>query len=212
MMSPDAGGTDQITQNRGYVAIPEVGDQVMVNFVHSHPDRPFVMGGMFHGGVALGGGVNNHLKSIQTRSGIRILMNDEEGSVTILDPSGNTYFMDGQGNISMKAPKNFTLNAGDNINITAGKEISIGAGASITSTANDNIVSIAGKDMKLTASGDITETSDTRTEMIEKEFKRQSETSNEIAGEISMFSELENMTMQSGKIVEFNSAEKSKLF
>lgn len=212
MMSPDAGGTDQITQNRGYVAIPEVGDQVMVNFVHSHPDRPFVMGGMFHGGVALGGGVNNHLKSIQTRSGIRILMNDEEGSVTILDPSGNTYYMDGQGNISMKAPKNFTLNAGDNINITAGKEISIGAGASITSTANDNIVSIAGKDMKLTASGDITETSDTRTEMIEKEFKRQSETSNEIAGEISMFSELENMTMQSGKIVEFNSAEKSKLF
>ncbi|RQO38053.1 Vgr family protein [Chryseobacterium sp. KBW03] len=212
MMSPDAGGTDQITQNRGYVAIPEVGDQVMVNFVHSHPDRPFVMGGMFHGGIALGGGVNNHLKSIQTRSGIRILMNDEEGSVTILDPSGNTYFMDGQGNISMKAPKNFTLNAGDNINITAGKEISIGAGASITSTANDNIVSIAGKDMKLTASGDITETSDTRTEMIEKEFKRQSETSNEIAGEISMFSEMENMTMQSGKIVEFNSAEKSKLF
>ena len=40
VMSPDAGGTDQITQNRGYVAIPEIGDQVMVNFVHSHPDRP----------------------------------------------------------------------------------------------------------------------------------------------------------------------------
>ena len=32
VMTPDAGGTDQITQNRGYVAIPEVGDQVMVNF------------------------------------------------------------------------------------------------------------------------------------------------------------------------------------
>lgn len=43
VMSPDAGGTDQITQNRGYVAIPEVGDQVMVNFQHGHPDRPFVM-------------------------------------------------------------------------------------------------------------------------------------------------------------------------
>jgi uncharacterized protein involved in type VI secretion and phage assembly len=212
MMSPDAGGTDQITQNRGYVAIPEVGDQVMVNFVHSHPDRPFVMGGMFHGGIALGGGINNHLKSIQTRSGIRVLMNDQEGSVTILDPSGNTYFMDGKGNISMTAPKNFTLNAGENINITAGKEISVSAGASITSTANEDIVSIAGHDMKLTASGDIRETSDTRTEMVEKEFKRQSETSHEIAGEISMFSELENMTMQSGKIVEFNSAEKSKLF
>lgn len=212
MMSPDAGGTDQITQNRGYVAIPEVGDQVMVNFVHSHPDRPFVMGGMFHGGVALGGGVNNHLKSIQTRSGIRILMNDEQGSVKIMDPSGNIYFMDGAGNISMTAPKNFTLHAGDNINITAGKEISISAGEGINSSANNSIISTAGKDIIQTATGDIRESSDTRTEMVEKEFKRQSETSNEIAGEISMFSELENMTMQSGKIVEFNSAEKSKLF
>ncbi|MDF2553026.1 MAG: Vgr family protein, partial [Chryseobacterium sp.] len=212
MMSPDAGGTDQITQNRGYVAIPEVGDQVMVNFVHNHPDRPFVMGGMFHGGIGLGGGMNNRVKSIQTRSGIRILMNDEEGSVKILDPSGNSIFMDGKGNISMNAPKNFTLNAGDNINITAGKEISIDAGASITSSANDNIISTAGTDIVQTASGDIRETSDTRSEMVEKEFFRQSETSNEIAGEISMFSELENMTMQSGKIVEFNSAEKSKLF
>lgn len=212
MMSPDAGGTDQISQNRGYVAIPEVGDQVMINFVHNHPDRPFVMGGMFHGGIGLGGGINNHLKSIQTRSGIRILMNDEEGSVKIVDPSGNTYFMDGKGNISMNAPKNFTLRAGENINISAGKEISIDAGESITSSANENIISTAGTDIVQTAAGDIRESSDTRTEMVEKEFKRQSETSHEIAGEISMFSEKENMTMQSGKIVEFNSAEKSKLF
>ncbi|MFP3592704.1 type VI secretion system Vgr family protein [Chryseobacterium sp. SIMBA_038] len=212
MMSPDAGGTDEITQNRGYVAIPEVGDQVMVNFVHNHPDRPFVMGGMFHGAVGLGGGVNNHLKSIQTRSGIRILMNDEEGSVNIIDPSGNYFFMDGKGNISVNAPKNFTLKAGENISITAGKEISIDAGESITSSANENIVATAGTDIMMTATGDIKESSDTRTEMVEKEFRRQSETSNEIAGEISMFSEKENMTMQSGKIVEFNSAEKSKLF
>jgi uncharacterized protein involved in type VI secretion and phage assembly len=33
------------------MSIPEVGDQVIVNFVHQHPDRPFVMGGMFHGGI-----------------------------------------------------------------------------------------------------------------------------------------------------------------
>lgn len=212
MMSPDAGGTDQVTQNRGYVAVPEIGDQVMVNFVHNHPDRPFVMGGMFHGGTGLGGGINNHLKSIQTRSGIKILMNDEEGSVNIIDPSGNFFFMDGKGNISVNAPKNFTLKAGENISITAGKEISIDAGESITSAANENIISTAGTDIVQTASGDIRESSDTRTEMVEKEFRRQSETSHEIAGEIAMFSEKENMTMQSGKIVEFNSAEKSKLF
>ena len=33
-------------------------------------------------------------------------MNDDEKSVTILDPSGNTYFMDGNGNITVTAPKN----------------------------------------------------------------------------------------------------------
>lgn len=135
MMSPDAGGTDQITQNRGYVAIPEVGDQVMVGFVHNHPDRPFVMGGMFHGGTALGGGVDNHLKSIQTRSGIRILMNDAEGSVNIIDPSGNNYLMDGKGNITVTAPKNMTFNVGEDLAINVGKDMK-------TSVGNDNVVSI----------------------------------------------------------------------
>lgn len=143
MMSPDAGGTDQITQNRGYVAIPEVGDQVMVGFVHNHPDRPFVMGGMFHGGTALGGGVDNHLKSIQTRSGIRILMNDAEGSVNIIDPSGNNYFMDGKGNIVVTAPKNMTFNAGEDLNINVGQNMK-------TSVGNDNAINIT-NDHKFTS-------------------------------------------------------------
>jgi len=138
MMSPDAGGTDQITQNRGYVAIPEVGDQVMVNFVHNHPDRPFVMGGMFHGGIGLGGGINNHMRSIQTKSGIRVLMNDDEKSVTILDPSGNTYFMDGKGNITVTAPKNMTFNVGENLDIKVGKNMSTSVGADQSNTVGMN--------------------------------------------------------------------------
>ncbi|WP_294243968.1 phage baseplate assembly protein V, partial [uncultured Chryseobacterium sp.] len=150
MMSPDAGGTDQITQNRGYVAIPEVGDQVMVNFVHSHPDRPFVMGGMFHGGTGLGGGVNNHLKSIQTRSGIRLLMNDAEGSVNIIDPSGNTYFMDGQGNITVTAPRNMTFNAGENLDINVGQNMTTHVGMSKSDTVTMNHIQSVGA-MKMTS-------------------------------------------------------------
>jgi len=98
MMSPDAGGTDQVTQNRGYVAIPEVGDQVMVGFVHNHPDRPFVMGGMFHGKVGLGGGANNSVKSIQTRSGHRIVFTEDE-SIIITDKSGNEIHLDTIGSL-----------------------------------------------------------------------------------------------------------------
>ena len=138
MMSPDAGGTDQVTQNRGYVAIPEVGDQVMVGFVHNHPDRPFVMGGMFHGQVGLGGGANNHMRSIQTKSGIKVLMNDDEKSVTILDPSGNTWFMDGAGNITVTAPNDINFNAGANLNITVGQNMTTNVGMNQSSTIGMN--------------------------------------------------------------------------
>ncbi|WP_326984687.1 phage baseplate assembly protein V [Chryseobacterium sp. MYb264] len=127
MMSPDAGGTDQITQNRGYVAIPEVGDQVMVNFVHSHPDRPFVMGGMFHGGIGLGGGAGNRVKSIQTRSGHRVIFTEDE-SIIITDKSGNEIHLDTTGsNINITAPetinikcKNFNIDVSENMATTVG--------------------------------------------------------------------------------------------
>lgn len=101
----------------------------MVGFVHNHPDRPFVMGGMFHGQVGLGGGVNSHMRSIQTKSGIKVLMNDHEKSVTILDPSGNTYFMDGEGSITVTAPNDITFNAGANMNINVGKNMTTNVGA-----------------------------------------------------------------------------------
>nr|WP_315028933.1 phage baseplate assembly protein V [uncultured Chryseobacterium sp.] len=170
MMAPDAGGTDQITQNRGYVAVPEVGDQVMIGFVHNHPDRPFVMGGMFHGNTALGGGVDNHLKSIQTRSGIRILMNDTEGSVNIIDPSGNNYFMDGKGNIVVTAPKNMTFNAGENLNINVGKDMKTSIGNDNTTTiVNDhrftskNYKQTVNENKTINVTGDLKETTSTTT-------------------------------------------------
>ena len=127
MMSPDAGDTDQVTQNRGYVAIPEVGDQVMVGFVHNHPDRPFVMGGMFHGQVGLGGGTDNRVKSIQTRSGHRIIFTEDE-SIVITDKSGNEIHLDTTGsNINITAPETMTLNCKNmNINVSENMTTSVG--------------------------------------------------------------------------------------
>lgn len=127
MMSPDAGGTDLVTQNRGYVAIPEVGDQVMVNFVHSHPDRPFVMGGMFHGGIGLGGGPDNRVKSIQTRSGHKVIFTEDE-SIIITDKSGNEIHLDTTGsNITITAPETMTLNC-KNMNINVGQNMTTNVG------------------------------------------------------------------------------------
>lgn len=139
MMSPDAGGTDQITQNRGYVAIPEIGDQVMVGFVHNHPDRPFVMGGMFHGQVGLGGGSDNRVKSIMTRSGHKVVFTEDE-SIVITDKSGNEIHLDTTGsNINITAPETMTLNCKNmNINVTESMTTSVGMNASETIGMNSS--------------------------------------------------------------------------
>lgn len=34
VMTPDAGSSDKVNKNLGFMTIPEIGDQVVVNFVH----------------------------------------------------------------------------------------------------------------------------------------------------------------------------------
>ncbi len=211
MMSPDAGGTDQITQNRGYVAIPEVGDQVMVNFVHSHPDRPFVMGGMFHGGIGLGGGMDNRVKSIQTRSGHRVVFTEDE-SIIITDKSGNEIHLDTTGsNITITAPETMTLNC-KNMNINVAENMNTNVGMNKADTVVMNHLQSVGA-MKMTSvAGDASMfITGKLTEMIEGDVH--SETLKE-RNEISH----EDMNLTSGKYinknaqeqVQNNSGEKSK--
>ncbi|MGG5600492.1 type VI secretion system Vgr family protein [Myroides sp. C8-3] len=113
VMSPDAGHSDQGGKNRGLVAIPEVGDQVMVGFVGNHPDRPFVLGGLFHGEAAAGGGKDNNNRSFSSKSGNALKFNDAEGSVTLHDKGTVNQLFDGEGNALIRADKNHTIHAGN---------------------------------------------------------------------------------------------------
>jgi len=136
--TPDGGGSNKVPKNRGFVFIPEKNDQVMVNFVHGHPDRPFVQSAMFHGGNGLGGFEGNHLKSITTRSGSTISFDDTDGkgSITVKDASGNAVYLDGAGSIvitasgqdvTISAPENMTLNAKNmRINVSENMNIQVG--------------------------------------------------------------------------------------
>ncbi|MFZ4861462.1 type VI secretion system Vgr family protein [Sphingobacterium sp. Mn56C] len=145
VLSPNAGSSQKVDKNRGFVFVPEIGDQVMVGFVHCHPDRPYVMGGLFHGGIGLGGDKQNHLKTIITRSGCSIQIDDDEnqGSITIKDPSGNVWYMDGNKNISLSAPENFTINAGKNVTIHAGENMNLTVGNNMdTQIGNGNTVTV----------------------------------------------------------------------
>jgi len=198
---------------KGFHFIPEIGEEVMVAFEDRNPENGYIMGTHYNGSETSSYHTSgNDKKVIHTRSGTKIILNDAEGSVFIEDPSGNTYLMDGQGNINVNAPNDMTFTAGKNVSITAGKEVSVSAGTNMINSANDNITQTAGTDIKQTAGGEIHESSDKRTEIADKEIKRQSEKSDTVADKIDIFSEKQNMTMQSGKMVENNSADKAKLF
>lgn len=124
VMSPDAGSSEKVSKNRGFMSIPEVGDQVIVNFVHLHPDRPFVMGGMFHGQVGAGGGQNNNLMSFSGRSGAELKYDNGAGSMNLKDKGGANMKFDGKGNATTNANTNYTVNAGSTsvINVGANKD------------------------------------------------------------------------------------------
>jgi hypothetical protein len=87
------------------------------------------MGGMFHGGVGLGGFADNSVKSIMTRSGHKVVFTEDE-SIIITDKSGNEIHLDTTGsNINITAPdtmtlncKNMFINVGENMTTTVGRD------------------------------------------------------------------------------------------
>ncbi|WMJ71881.1 phage baseplate assembly protein V [Cytophagaceae bacterium ABcell3] len=124
VMSPDAGASDKVGTNRGFVFIPEVGDQVVVSFRYNDPDRPFVLGSMFHGKNASGGGDGNNVKSLTTKSGCTVTLDDAKESVTISDPGGSTIVLNGDGSMTISAPDKIDIQSKE-INIVAEKQVSI---------------------------------------------------------------------------------------
>ena len=72
--------------------------------------------------LGLGGGSDNRVKSIQTRSGHRIVFTEDE-SIIITDRSGNEIHLDTTGsNINITAPETMTLNC-KNMNINVGENM-----------------------------------------------------------------------------------------
>jgi uncharacterized protein involved in type VI secretion and phage assembly len=157
VMTPDAGQSDNQAQNRGHVFIPEEGDQVMIGFRYSDPNRPFVMGSLFNGTTGAGGQIDNTHKSIITRSGHVIEFNDTEKaeSITITDKNKNIIFIDtAASSIRVSAPENISISA-KNIDITASENLTASAGENIGINAGDDITMGAGKDATVTASDDL---------------------------------------------------------
>lgn len=171
--SLDAGKSEVIPKNRGFVFVPEKEDQVIIDFELNNPSRPYVQGSMFHQKNGKGGQVDNHIKSIITRSGHTLEFDDEKDGnwgITIKDINGNILHFDTKGkNILLSAPNTITIAATD-INICATNSVNINANpgkkgggkGTISVRAKEDItINSETKDISLTAeSKDVTISAD----------------------------------------------------
>uniref|UniRef100_UPI0037502B0F phage baseplate assembly protein V n=1 Tax=Flavobacterium sp. TaxID=239 RepID=UPI0037502B0F len=209
MTNPHAGG------GKGMYFVPEIGEEVLVGFEGDNAEKPFVLGTMYNGSESSGYNTEgNDQKVIQTRSGTKIIMNDAIGSVFIEDPSGNTWMMDGKGNINVNAPRNFTVNAGENISFTAGMNINSSATLNISENAGvDKSTSIGMMHNVFVGGNSVMNVTGTLTEYIEGDVHSETKKERTHISEGKVTSQSTGTHEQHAKKeIKNNAAEKSKLF
>jgi len=149
VVQPHAGG------GKGFYFIPEIGEEVWVDFEDQNAERPFVVGSNYNGKeYSPFHNTNNDIKAIQTRSGHKLIFTEDE-SILLSDKNGNTLRFDTQGkNIEISAPENMILNAKNmQLNVTESMITKIGKDSSIS--VQGELTQDIGKKTILNSSGNI---------------------------------------------------------
>jgi len=152
VMTPDAGSSDKVGTNRGMVFIPDVGDHVMVHFRYGDPNRPFILGSVFHGKSGGGGGKDNNKRSFATRGGTSLILDEEKNTFTATDPSGNMIMLNGDGTMTIYAPNKVDIQSKE-INLIADEKVSI---------SGTNEVNVDSKKVLVSGTDEVTVKSDTQ--------------------------------------------------
>ena len=139
VMTPDGGSSKDVKSNRGFVFIPEVGDQVLLGFRHGDPARPYVMGSLFNGTTGGGGGQGNNCKSLTSRRGSSLKLDDSVGSVTLHDKGTVNMNFDGAGNACLDAQSKIGLSVGD-----TNSELILEKNGNVFLSADSNITFMVG--------------------------------------------------------------------
>ena len=153
---PYAGG------GKGFSFIPEIGEEVMVDFEGGNAERPYVSGTLYNGpcnpdDAWLPG--DNQVKAIRTRSGhtVEIWDQGQGGYIRIYDHGKENYILtfstdekliklESTGNIELYAKNDIIMQAGHDINASADNDIFIAASHDMQRTADNDIREHAGHD------------------------------------------------------------------
>ena len=159
MAQPYAGG------GKGFSFIPEIDEEVMIDFEGGNAERPYIKGTLYNGvgnpdGAWLpNNNSSNQIKAIRTRNGHTIEIHDEgnDGYIRIYDNEKENYILtfstdekliklESTGNIELYAQNDIIMHAGHDINASADNDIFIAASNDMQRTADNDIREHAGND------------------------------------------------------------------
>jgi len=82
--------------NAGFAFLPETGSGVWIEFEGGDVSYPIWVGGYWRAGE-FPAGAAQHVKVIVTTAPHKLTFDDDQGSITLSDPNGNTVTLDGSG-------------------------------------------------------------------------------------------------------------------
>ena len=153
-------------QDRGWMTIPEVDDEVLVAFVHGDINNAIVIGSLYNGvdtpPYANEDGENN-LRVFQSRSGHRVTFDDTSGSErielttcneevwivwdaaakTLAVYAGQDIIIEAGNKIDLKCT-DFKLEASSSVSVKAGSTLKVEAGSSATVNGGGQLTLTAG--------------------------------------------------------------------
>ncbi len=158
--SQDAG------DNRGAFFLPEIGDEVIVGFVNDDP-RDAIILGMLNSSAKpspFTASDDNHEKGWQTRSGIKMIFDDDKSSYTLETPAGKKLMLDDDademimedqhGNKIQLDDQGITIEASNKLKLKAQQDIEI-EGLNINQKASVALKCEGNTKSEISASGEV---------------------------------------------------------
>ncbi|WP_448699246.1 type VI secretion system tip protein VgrG [Mucilaginibacter sp. AW1-3] len=172
------------TSTAGSGFLPEIGDEVVVGFLESNPRYPVILGSLYSNAkqpAIPATDDNNYIKSLITKSNLKIsfddqnkvmtfltpgnnsiVLSDKDKSIAITDQNSNSIKMSSSGieltsnkDIKLTATGDITLNATGKVNLTATQDL-VATGMNITATANMGFTGKGNATAEVSASGQTT--------------------------------------------------------